>query len=194
MDPSDSSVIGPSKSDGLSPIHSKKRKTATHDRNEENTRSDGVSAQANLLEPKTQDANSSSSTDVSSHYAISNLGERTGLSEVPATQSHSDVLSIRTANVARGEDVGHQGSSDNPEDDRSSNISQGHQSSNDEQEDSEIQGEESEDVKGAGSKECDPKTMKEYSAESRTYHAYFDEVDTPPYSHCSSLDTAANQY
>jgi hypothetical protein len=215
MGSSDDSQIVPSESGVYPPIYGRKSKTATRGGKKESTRSGSVSAPGNLVQPKDQDADLASSTNVSSDYAIGNLGERTDLGEIPATQLYSKVLSIRTAksdNFTRGEDEGHHGSTDKSTGgDLSPNASHGNQISGDKHEDEQFQNDDSQriaadgssgkhqghqgsedeheigqrqndaskhedDVQSASSYQGDQGTMQEYSAESRVYHAYYDEV------------------
>jgi len=81
--------------------------------------------------------------NVSSHYAIGSLDERTDLGDIPATQVHSKVLSIRTAkrdNFTRGEGGGREGSSAKPAGgDRPSDASHEKQISGDKHEDDQVQ-------------------------------------------------------
>ena len=109
MEPSDNRQVGPSESSGHPPVYGRKRKTATRGGKKESTRSGGVSAPVNLLVPGNQDVDVASSMNVSSHYAIGNLDEKTDLGDISATQVHGKVLSIRTAkrdNLTRGEGEG----------------------------------------------------------------------------------------
>jgi hypothetical protein len=210
MDPSDDSQAGPSESGGHPPIHGRMENTVTRGEKRESTRSGGVSA---LAELSNQDVDYAIDPNVSSYHAIDDLGERTDLIDIPATQVHSKGLSIRTAksgSSTRGEDEGHQDSSnksaegdrpsdtsnesqisgDKHEDDQfqsddsqhhgSSDKGQGHQASKDKHEIGQLQDKSKhENNVGTGSSDQGQQgTLKEYDAESRTYHAYYDEVSS----------------
>jgi hypothetical protein len=139
MEPSDDSQIGSSESNGHPPVYGRKRNTATRGSKKERTRSGGVSAPG----PRNQDVDVASRINVSSHYAIGNLDERTDLGDIPATQVHSKVLSIRTAkrdNFTRGEGGRQEGSSAKPaRGDRPSDASHEKQISGDKHEDDQVQ-------------------------------------------------------
>ena len=155
MDPSDDSQIGSSESSGHPPVYGRKRKTATRGSKKERTRSGGVSAPVNLLVPGNQDVDVASSMNVSSHYAIGNLDEKTDLGDISATQVHGKVLSIRTAkrdNLTRGEGEGQEGSSAKPaRGDRPSDASHENQISGDKHEDDQVQNDSSRHITEDGS-------------------------------------------
>jgi hypothetical protein len=125
---------------------------ATRGGKKKSTRSGSVSAPVNLVEPKDQDADFASSINESSHYAIDNLGERTDLSDIPATLVHSKVLSIRTAKSdTRGEDEAHHGSSvKSAGGDLSPNASHENQVSGDKHEDEQFQNDDSQRIAADG--------------------------------------------
>jgi hypothetical protein len=148
MEPSDDSQIGSSESSGHPPVYGRKRNTATRGSKKERTRSGGVSAPG----PRNQDVDVASRINVSSHYAIGNLDERTDLGDIPATQVHSKVLSIRTAKSdTRGEDEAHHGSSvKSAGGDLSPNASHENQVSADKHEDEQFQNDDSQRIAADG--------------------------------------------
>ena len=151
MDPSDDSQIGSSESSGHPPVYGRKRKTATRGSKKERTRSGGVSTPG----PRNQDVDVASSMNVSSHYAMGNLDEKTDLGDISATQVHGKVFSIRTAkrdNLTRGEGEGQEGSSAKPaRGDRPSDASHENQISGDKHEDDQVQNDSSRHITEDGS-------------------------------------------
>ena len=175
-----------------------------------------------------QEVDLKSSKYVSTSYAVSKLDEKTDLDEIPATQPHTRVLSIRAVGsdkFVRGADEEHHGSSEkftigadeghhgSSEKSAEADTSHGNQSSsdkhkddqfhsdglrhevifdecdseteeqnsNDEHQDGQLQGDDSRPEPYAFRDNANQETIEEYSAESRTYHAYYDEVGFSEY-------------
>jgi len=184
MDPSDDQP-------GHAPIYSKKRRTATRGRKKETKRPGGVSTLINLFEPRgdvSKDENPKSDASVSSSYAISSHGEMTDLGKDLALQARSE----GSAQETPSKDNSLEGQDDRTEQNHS--ASQGGDAAASDNTPKSIQresgesGENSENGEtgetgetgggGENSKGGERKMVKEYSAEARTYHAYFDEVST----------------
>jgi hypothetical protein len=166
MDPSDDSKIGPSESGGHPPAQATTRKMATRD-GKESTRSGGVSA---LAEPGNQDVDFASRTNVSSR------GEDDGNQGNGDTSAGGD----RPSDTTHGNQI----SGDKHEDDQlQSDKDQGHQARNDEHEIGQLQDESKHetDVESTSSDQGQQGKMKEYDAESRTYHSYYEVSSAPTY-------------
>lgn len=170
---------------GHAPIYSKKKKTATRGRKKETKRPGGVST---LDEPKgdvSKEENSKNDTTVPSSYAISSHGGKTDLGKGLALQARSE----GSAQETTGKDNPSGGQDDSTEQDHSTSRD-GDAAASDrapkpiqresgEHKESVEKGEEGEKGEGGeNSKGREQRTMKEYSAEARTYHAYYEEVST----------------
>jgi hypothetical protein len=189
MDPSDDSKVGPSESGGHPPAHTIPRKMATHDGKKESTRSGGVSA---LVEPSNQDVDFASSTNVSSHCAIEDLDERKDLGELPEGSSDKSTGGDRPSDTTHGNQIsGDKHGDDQFQSDNSQHVAEGgssdkdkgHQVSNDEHQIGQLQdkSKHERDVESASSDQGQQGNLQEYDAESRTYHAFYDEVSASTY-------------
>ena len=145
---------------GHAPIYSKKRKTATRGKKKESKRPGGVSTLINLFEPRSDatkevDESDKSNTAASSSYVISSHGEQTDLGEGLALRPRieSSAMEITGNDESASEDAGGTTSSGKRKPD-------------------EREARESDDK----NEQKPQKPMREYSAEARTYHAYYDEV------------------
>jgi hypothetical protein len=159
---------------GHAPIYSKKRKTATRSRKKETKRPGGVATLVNLFEPKSdisKDEGSKSNANVTSSYAISSHGEVTDVGEGLALRPRSE----GSTSDAAGKDNPPSGDGEDPgnksEQEQSSSRDDGSAAS-DSKPISDKQETEEKD------KTDDRKLVAEYSAEARTYHAFYDEVRT----------------
>lgn len=121
-----------------------------------------------------QDVGSQSNANLSSSYAISNLGEKTDLSQGLTVQpdSGAGVLSDETTGL---EAVGDEAAGD---EESAGRDNHGDKDSKEERGDDQVESEESksEADDGPNSNEVNQNNLEEYSAEPRTYHAFFDKV------------------
>ena len=144
----------------------------------------GVSPPINPFEPRSdtlKDDELKSDAGVSSTYTISSHGDTTDPRETLALQPHV----AGSTGIGEGESVnedreGRGGKDEKSEQDQSPAEEHGDPSNDKPRSDKHGTGTGTDNV---GTK-SEPKAMKEYSAEARTYHAYYDEV-SPHDLHCS---------
>jgi hypothetical protein len=166
---------------GHAPIYSKKRKTATRGKKKESKRPGGVSTLINLFEPKSgaTEKDNKSNTEVSSSYSISSHGERTDPHEGLALRPRIESTAMEITDNDESSNTGHD---DKSGQDQSGSEDVGGVASSDTRKSDEHEPKES-DGKG------EEKPLREYSAEARTYHAYYDEVGIIDHASFSELIT-----